>query len=119
MVLEAADKNGEIAPERFLIEEIRLFLLEVDNSVRSVDATSCAFFASPAQLGPRISALGKSGCLILSLQLRLAKNWDRLELKAYFSKKPVKKIFSLLGGKIEFEFYYIKFKVNTYFLNRR
>ena len=107
MVLEAADKNGEIAPERFLIEEIRLFLLEVDNSVRSVDATSCAFFASPAQLGPRISALGKSGCLILSLQLRLAKNWDRLELKAYFSKKPVKKIFSLLGGKIEFEFYVI------------
>ena len=52
--------------------------LEVDNSVRSVDATSWAFFASPAQLGPRISALGKSGCLIWSLQLR--KNRDKLEL---------------------------------------
>ena len=45
-------------------------------------------------------------------------------LKAYFSKKPTKKFFSLLGGKIEFEFYefyefyafyefyYIKFKFN-------
>ena len=26
-------------------------------------------------------------------------------LKVYFSKKPAKKIFSLLGGKIELEFY--------------
>ena len=33
-------------------------------------------------------------------------------LKAYFSKKPAKKIFSLLGGKNEFEFYVTKFKFN-------
>ena len=31
------------------------------------------------------------------------------DLKAYFSKKPAKKIFSLLGGNIKFEFYNIKF----------
>ena len=30
--------------------------------------------------------------------------------KGLFSKKPAKEIFSLLGGKIEFEFYVIKFK---------
>ena len=33
-------------------------------------------------------------------------------LKANFSKKPAKKIFSLHGGEIEFEFCYIKFEFN-------
>ena len=35
-----------------------------------------------------------------------------LNIKAYFSKKPAKKILRLLGGKIKFEFYNIKFKFN-------
>ena len=33
-------------------------------------------------------------------------------LKANSSKKPAKKIFNLHGGKIEFEFSYLKFKFN-------
>ena len=38
-------------------------------------------------------------------------NWEDVAtpLKANFSKKPAKKIFSLLGGKIEFEFYTLLF----------
>ena len=35
-----------------------------------------------------------------------------MELKTNFSKKPAKKILSLHGGKIEFEFCYINFKFN-------
>ena len=33
-------------------------------------------------------------------------------LKAYFSMKPTEKMFSLLGGKIEYDFHFIKFKIN-------
>ena len=36
-------------------------------------------------------------------QKNMKSNWYESKLKAYFSMKPAKKIFSLLGGKIRFE----------------